>query len=248
MRIDFDELMSPERRARGYVIVLPGIEGRSRWNRRIVQGLLLAGTDSAIEIHDWTFGRIWAVRSLRSRRRHQQQARIIAEKILTYRHDYPQRPVYLIGHSGGGAMTILTLEKLSEEHPATGGILLGAAISPEYDLAPALRNTERGIWSFTSPRDSFFLKFGTRLLGTLDGKRTASAGAVGMRQPLPKADQGNHQGPRYVEIPWTPRLKTYGHNGGHFGYVHADFVRAWIAPIVQGGTVPSHSERRPSQV
>ena len=66
------------RLARGLVIVLPGIEGRSVFNEEICRGLDLGGVDGAIELYDWTSGvpfgfvvNLWS-----SRRNHQEAANI----------------------------------------------------------------------------------------------------------------------------------------------------------------------------
>ena len=105
-------LMTPERLSQGYVIVLPGIEGRSFLNRSIVRGLVAANVPYAIEIHDWTYGPLGYFCNLRDKRRHRSQADEIAGKIVRYRETHPRQPVYLVGHSGGGAMTLFTLERL----------------------------------------------------------------------------------------------------------------------------------------
>lgn len=234
--------LTPERLARGHVIVLPGIEGYSRWNRRIVRGLLSAGVPSGIEIHDWTLGRLLAPWSLRAAKRHREQAELIAQKVAASRQARPQAPVWLIGHSGGGALAVLALERLPAPLRAEGAILLAPAISPGYELRRALQATRRGLWNFSSWGDAFFLMFGTLLLGTLDGRHTIAAGACGFRRRLhPPAETAVEPGasplappagPRLTEVRWHPAMIRDGHWGGHFGAVHPKFVQHWIAPIL----------------
>lgn len=234
--------LTPERLARGHVLVLPGIEGYSRWNRRIVQGLLDAGVPYGLEIHDWTYGRLLAPLSLRAVQRHRVQAERIAQKVAASRQARPQAPVWLIGHSGGGALAVLALERLPPPLRAEGAILLAPAISPGYDLRRALAATHRGLWNFCSWGDVFFLMLGTLLLGTLDGRHTIAAGACGFRR-RPYAAPGTSEErpptrletsppPRLTEIHWRPGMMRQGHFGGHFGAVHPRFVQHWIAPIV----------------
>lgn len=234
--------MTPERLTRGHILVLPGIEGYSRWNRRIVQGLLAAGVPFGIEIHDWTYGRLLAPLSLRAVRRHREQAELVAQKIAASRQARPQAPVWLIGHSGGGALAVLALERLPPPLQAEGAILLAPAISPGYHLDRALAATRRGLWNFCSCGDFFFLMFGTLLLGTLDGRHAIAAGACGFRRrtqssggtgeerPCPGLESPPE--PRLTEIRWRPSMMRLGHFGGHFGAVHPRFVQHWIAPIV----------------
>lgn len=231
MTLDGIALDTPERRERGRIVVLPGIEGHSRWNRSIVRGLVDAGADSSLTIHDWTFGRWLSLYTLRASRRHQIQSELIASQLTDYRREHPQAPVWLIGHSGGGAMSVLTLERLAREHAIDGAILLGAALSPRYDLSHALDRTTRGIWNFSSWGDVFFLVAGTLLFGTIDGRHSISAGASGFRS-FRQIDATDNRESRVTEVPWTRQMLSCGNLAGHFGYVNRRFVRQWIAPIV----------------
>jgi alpha-beta hydrolase superfamily lysophospholipase len=227
-----EELRRPERLVHGHVIVLPGIEGHSRFNRSILRGLQAAGLPHAMEIHDWTFGRWQSLRSLRSTRRHEEQSARIAEKIAATQAAHPGAPIWLIGHSGGGAMSVLTLERLAAEQPIEGAILLAPALSPGYSLATPLARTRRGIWNFSSWGDAFFLMFGTLLMGTVDGRHAIAAGARGFRGSSLVAETPDHPGPRLYEVPWRREMAGDRHFAGHFGPVHARFVERWVAPIL----------------
>jgi alpha-beta hydrolase superfamily lysophospholipase len=239
VRIDGVDLDAAERLQRGRIIVLPGIEGHSRWNRSIVRGLLDAGVECSLDIHDWTFGRWQSLRSLSVTQRHRVQADEIAAQVAAYRVRQPAAPVWLIGHSGGGAMSVLALERLSESTRADGAILLGPALSPGYDLRPALAHTTRGIWNFSSWGDVIFLVVGTLLFGTLDRRRSISAGASGFRahraEDVIDAEESAPAAPspRLIEVPWRREMLRHGNYAGHFGYVNRRFVRHWIAPIIQ---------------
>jgi pimeloyl-ACP methyl ester carboxylesterase len=234
------DLMTSERLEQGYVIVLPGIEGRSILNRSIVRGLVAAEVPYAVEIHDWTYGPLGYFCNLRHRRRHQTQAAVIAGKIVRYRQSHSEQPLYLIGHSGGGAMTLFTLEKLPEPARATGGIMLLAAISPTYDFGPALAKTQRGLWSFSSWADAFFVGLGTLVCGTCDGKHRLAAGMTGFASATIASarhsarQKYNGAPPQLHEIPFRPTMLRQANLGGHFGPVNPLFVRRWIAPIVMG--------------
>ncbi len=241
-----ENLWTAERRACGHVIVLPGIEGHSRWNRSVVRGLQEAGLPYAIEIHDWTFGRMWSLWSLRSTHRHREQSQLIADKVIRSRREHPDAPLWLIGHSGGGAMALLTLALLPADVKVTGAVLLAPAISPTYDLAGALSHTNRGLWNFSSWGDWFFLIMGTTLMGTLDGRHTISAGARGFCPPngttpsarSPDAVSQQTEAPRLVEVPWRREMLTCRNLAGHFGCVHSAFIRDWVAPILAGEELP----------
>jgi pimeloyl-ACP methyl ester carboxylesterase len=227
--------LDAERLNRGYVIVLPGIEGRSWCYRSIVRGLIDADCDRGIEIHDWTAGPFLMLSNLRNRRRHRDQAQRIADKILHYQQDYPDRPVHLIGHSGGGAMVVKTLETLPQGTRVTGAVLLCAGISPRYPLAVAMNRLEQGLWNFHSCGDAFILGLLTTLCGTLDGRHGPAAGCCGFSQEafLP-ASLPNPAAPTLTNVPYRATMARSWNFGGHFGCVNRRFIRDWIAPIIHG--------------
>ncbi|WP_437229195.1 alpha/beta fold hydrolase [Planctomicrobium sp. SH661] len=221
-------LMTDERLQRGYVIILPGIEGRSWLNRCIRRGLKDAGVPYAVEIHDWTCRWPLALYNLRSRRLHNLQAKIIQDKLLSYRQRWPHRPVFLIGHSGGGAMALHILHGMPEKSSISGAVLLGAAISPAYDYRPALKHVERKIWNFTSLADVLFLGLLTAVAGTLDGRNSLSAGMVGFQKrelTLSEAD-------KFQEMPYRLEYCRDRHLAGHFGFTAPRFVRNHVAPLL----------------
>jgi hypothetical protein len=91
-------IRTADRYTRGVVFVLPGIEGRSVWNRNIALGLDEGGVASAIEVYDWTTGVPGTfVYNLANLDRNRQEARKLADRILAYRDRYPGSPVHVIG-------------------------------------------------------------------------------------------------------------------------------------------------------
>jgi len=218
----------PERLDVGLVIVLPGIEGRSFFNMAILQGLLDADVPYAIDIVDWTTGnKLLALYHLRSWRRNQRIAVELAAQIADYRRTHPGRPVWIIGHSGGGAMALFIAKALPEDVRLTGVILLAAAISPRFDLTAVRQRVERGIWSFHSWLDCVFVGLGTTVFGTLDGWHGPAAGMIGLRsllddEGLPPLSQTRHG--------WA--MTRQFHLGGHFGCVHRVFIAESVAPIL----------------
>lgn len=218
----------PERERCGYVLILPGIEGYSILNRRICKGLLNAGVPYAIEIYDWTYRWPLALYNLRSRRLHEKQVRILQQKILSYQQRFPNRPVFLIGHSGGGAMTLRVLESLPEKKTIAGAVLLGAAISPRYDCRPALQHVDRRIWNITSYADFLFLGLMTGVAGTLDGYHSPCAGMMGFGPQ----DLSPVEADKLQELPYRWEYFWTGNLAGHFGYTAPRFVEKYVAPLL----------------
>lgn len=223
--------VEPARLDKGLVLILPGIEGRSFLNISLMQGFLDAGVPYGLEIVDWTTGnKFLALYHLRAWRRNLRIAAQLAEKVQHYQRDYPGRPVWLIGHSGGAGMSVLTLAALPEGTKVTGVVLMAAALSPGFDLSSAFAKVERGLWSFHSWNDWLFVGLGTTLFGTIDGWHGPGAGMLGFRKP---------REPRpFVQTGYHPEMLKQFNLGGHFGCVHRVFVAERVAPILRDPPSP----------
>jgi len=217
------DLLSIPRKDQGYVLVLPGIEGASYFNASVVRGLVDAGIPYAIERYDWTCGFFLFLYNLCSSKLHHQQAEVIADKISQYQSEYPNRPVYLIGHSGGGAMAVLTTSKLARHQSVTGLVLLANAMSHDYQLDDVLARVDQKVWNVTSVGDLFFIGLMTTLLGTFDRKWTFCAGLSGFTRT---------QNEKLVEMPYRAEYVSARNFAGHFGCTAHHFVRKHLAPLL----------------
>jgi len=229
---EFSDWLTPERAEKGYTIILPGVEGTSWFNISVARGLVDAGHDRAIEIHDWTTG-YWPmfVYHLMALERNREKAREIAERIVAYQDRYPGRPVTLIGHSGGAAMTVLVLESLPVDRQVTQAILLAGALSPDYQLDAALARSENGITNYYSGGDALYLIAGTLALGTIDRQHAVSAGAIGFHTPEKlTAEQRELYDAKLRQEPYRLEMFKSLNFGGHFGPVNRRFVAQWVAP------------------
>lgn len=227
-----NDLQTPERRDLGLVIILPGIEGPSYWNHNLARGLADGGVKTAIEIYDWGT-RIpgGMLINLADYERNRTMAASLRDYIVEYLTAHPNHPVHVIGHSGGGGIAILAVEMLPADKPVSSVILLAAALSPDYDLRPALKNTRRSILNYYSPLDAAFLGVGTSVAGTIDRKHTAAAGAVGFnRLPGDSADGVLYR--KLQQIKWDPKMRWHGHLGDHMGWTNQGFVKRYLAPLV----------------
>lgn len=227
------KLAGEQRRRHGLILVLPGIEGESYINHTIAYGLNDAGIPDAIEIFDWTRGRILLLDNLMNRPRNSRQADRLAERIRQYQRAHPERSVHIVAHSGGAGLAALALERLDEDRPITAAILMAPALSPRYNMAPALRRTRRGMYNLYSPHDNFYLAAGTSAFGTIDRKHTRAAGKVGFAMPegLSAADADVYRTKLHQQA-WRWEMLADGHAGGHLGWAGRRFVRNWVARIV----------------
>ncbi len=221
--------VTPQRLDRGLVLVLPGIEGVSHINEGICWGLADAGVHCAIELVDWTMP-VAYLHNLRDQERNRKKAEGIADRIERYQMSCPNRPVILVGHSGGGAMAVWIAEALSPGSRVDGIILLSVSLSPGYLLDVSLGNSRRGIVNFYSRKDWVFLGAGTATWGTMDGKHTASAGMVGFDVPVRPGREGTYR--KLFQIAWQEQMARTGHTGGHRTSGARQFVKHYVAPLV----------------
>ncbi len=225
---------TPARLDSGFTIILPGIEGASFLNSNVAKGLIDGGVPSSVEVYDWTASPLLFPINLRDYWRNRHEARIVARKIVEYQARYPGRPVHLIGHSGGGGIAIMALEELPPRQQITSAILLAPAVAPDYDLRRALLRTRCGIWNYYSPYDVGFLRAGTMLLGTIEGRHTSAAGAVGFTTPWGLDDEDKKlYSDRLHQQRYSRKMAEDGHTGGHMGWASRGFVSHWLAPIIQ---------------
>lgn len=175
---------------RGYILVLEGIDFNVWQMAGTYHGLRDAGIDAAIDVPDWGYRNVFnsGYRNLSDLPNNRRLCEQFARRIGDYLREYPGRPVDIIGYSGGGALAVMTAEALPPGVTLDRIILLGAALSPDYDLSTALSRCRRGIVNFYSSADCLVLGAGTKLYGTIDRRKTPAAGHVGFRVPQEARD------------------------------------------------------------
>jgi pimeloyl-ACP methyl ester carboxylesterase len=237
-----DRIESAERIEQGYVIVLPGIEGKSYLNTSVAKGLEDGGVPYLIEVYDWTAGSVLLFPiTLCDLERNRDEARKVAAKIVEYENAHPGQPVHIIGHSGGGGLAVLVLEALPPDRQVTSAILLAPAIAPDYDLRVALRRTRVGIWNYYSAYDVGFLGAGTWIMGTIDGKHTAAAGQKGFAIPLWLDREGGQLYSRLYQVAYSSKMAETGHLGNHTGWANRRFVAEYLASLINSQRpIPPH--------
>ncbi|MBT3279583.1 MAG: hypothetical protein HN909_05820 [Phycisphaerales bacterium] len=221
--VQHDTYTQEIRRENGLVVILPGIEGTSGFNLDIRRGLDQAGCYRSIPIYNWgnpvpLVGMLFKQAGLGNR----WSAQDIAGRIEDYVDEYPNRPVYIIGHSGGGALAVLIAEEMPEDKPVDGLILLSASISRGYDLTKALARCRRGIVNYYNTSDVGLLGVGTVLFGTADGGRGASAG-------LTSFDFGDD---KLYQVELTREITGPFGGSAHAVATNPGFVSRYVAPWV----------------
>lgn len=221
------------RKENGLVIILPGIEGESEFNHNIRRGLSAAGCFRAMPIYNWgvPIPGIGLLVNQTNVIGNRIAGANIAKMIEKYQDSYPGRPVYIIGHSGGGGVAVFAAEGMSEGRQLDGLVLLSASISASYDLAKALNNCKNGIVNFYNPADTGLLGVGTAVAGNVDGGHGPSAGLNGFKKSWPKLHQ--------VALSRAMTSATGG--GAHDAATRPGFVARHVAPWVLSSQWPPDS-------
>ena len=230
--------MTTDRMNRGLVIILPGIEGESGLNHDIRRGLVNGGLMCAMPIHSW--GRPVPLAGPLLNQMDVIGNRIagagIANMIVDYEKKYPDRPVYIVGHSGGGGIAVFAAEGLPKDVMIDGVVLLSASMSSAYDITKALGHCRKGVLNIYSRADVGLLIVGTTLAGNVDGIRGPATGAIGFDRP------SSHSSPQrilaYQKLFQLELTNTNGSDSAHGSTTRRGFVSRYVAPWLTATSWP----------
>jgi hypothetical protein len=217
----------------GLVLVADGVGTRGLNNsvRSLNYLVARAGLPLTVQPMHWGhgFGRWHA--DLTNVTNHRARAADLVAEVATYSTRYPNSSITLIGRSGGSGIVALALEQLPPDTIELA-IFLAPALSPTYDLGPALRAIRRELVVFWSPLDLVMLGWGTRLFGTIDRVRGPSAGLVGFCPPVsPSADYQTHAA-RLRQVCWNPSMVGTGYLGDHWTIGLPPFLARYVVPLL----------------
>lgn len=218
----------------GVVYVIDGVGGVGYFPRNLEDAFRDCGIPYQVRQHYWSHGYGRWYQDLTDGENIGVYAEALADAVVGYQTRNPGQPVFVVARSGGTAVALEAMTHL-EPDAVEKLVLLNSGLSPEYDMRPSLPAVRTEVVSFWSPRDSFVLGLGTRTFGTLDGVRTRAAGRVGFTVPevLSHSDQRQYEKLRQVE--WQPEMRQVGHGGNHLGSAATDFLKAYVAPLIDTG-------------
>lgn len=179
----------------------------------------------------WLFGEIWT--DLMWLRRNRVMGGKLAHKLLAFRRSHPGVTIHLLALSGGAGIAVFACELLRGRRLVETLILACPALSPGYNLGPALRAVRR-CYALVSSRDTLILGLGTRIFGTTDRKFSRGAGLVGFHLPEGISDEDREAYERIRQIRWSAALKRDAHDGGHAGWASVPFLRRHLAGLLRG--------------
>jgi pimeloyl-ACP methyl ester carboxylesterase len=193
---------------------------------------VVAGTATPLQIEPfgWSRGYGRYILDQIDHDNHLAQGYRLASQVCAYRRAYPDRRIYLMGHSAGCAVVLAAAEILPPDS-VNRIILLAPSVGRTYDLRPALRTARAGIDVFHSNEDRVILGLGMRIFGTTDGNQFSAAGQFGFIPVIACPADAALYG-KLRQHPWHPVVEWSGHEGGHFGNNQAGFLQAYVLPLL----------------
>ena len=216
------------------LFILDGVGGFQFGPLMVRRALRLERQALGTVLYHWQFGlpgEIWT--DLMWLRRNRLMGAKLARKLLAFRRAHPKTRIHLLAYSGGAGIAVFACEQLRARPLIETLVLPCPALSPVYNLAPALRATRR-CYAMVSRRDRGILGLGTRIFGTMDRRFLAAAGMTGFQMPVGASEEDRNAYGRLREIHWSPSLKKLGHHGGHTGWLAIPFLRTHLLPILRG--------------
>jgi hypothetical protein len=157
--------------------------------------------------------------------RYKVSGQMLASTVIAWRANHPHDTICLAGHSAGAAVVLAAAECLppgSVDHI----VLLEPSLSAYCDLTPALVCARCAVDLYYSPKDCFLLSIW--IFGNCDHCWTKIMGVSGSL--LACHDEALCS--KLRQHPWEPEVKWTGHNGGHFGCLKPEHLRAYVLPLL----------------
>lgn len=235
---DEDQADAKERLPRGCFFYFDGAGGgtaQANYAKGVMDGMRAAGYPGASRMMPWETGRGLVADEDASVLYKRQKAVKAAEQIRSYQRMFPSAPVCVLGFSAGTAEVAFTLEALDESERVDRVVLLGAAISRNYDMTEALKRVKDKLYIITSTHDRM-LKILMPFSGTADRKfHVPGAGLRGFVLPRGASDETRRlYAEKIVTIPYEKEFRKDGDRGLHFDNVKMGFIRDFVAPLLMG--------------
>lgn len=183
-------------------------------------------------------GEIWT--DLMWVRRNRLMGAKLARRLLAFRRTHPEARIHVVAFSGGAGVAVFACERLRGRRLMETLVLACPALSPAYNLGPALQAVGR-CYALVSHRDTWILGFGTVIFGTVDRRFSPAAGQLGFRTPTGISTEDARAYERLREIRWSPALRRVGHHGGHTGWAGTAFLQRYLPEMLRGEvSLPLH--------
>ncbi|MDR3620396.1 MAG: alpha/beta hydrolase [Paludisphaera borealis] len=225
-----------EIRSEALVVVADGIGGFDLCGRALARVIKASGLSYTTRVVRWGHGVGRWYADLSNAANCDARADEVAETVRLHHDAHPGEPIFLVGKSGGCAVIVKVLERLSGSGVVVERVvLLAPALSPGYDLTKALGSVRRDVSVFWSPLDVIILGAGTRIFGTSDRVWCSGAGRVGFLRPKAGTDDPARVAAykKLRQIRWSPRMSSTGYLGGHLGPDSPRFLKKYVVPLLR---------------
>lgn len=213
----------------GLVIIVEGVGGIDMVCKSAALAFRQVGLPHEVHYFNWSHGAGKVLRDLQDTQHVFKKAEELAAFIKDYRDRHPRRRIYVIGKSGGTGLVLYAVQTLPP-NTVDRVILLSPAVSPAFDLRPALRATRQQMVSFHSRNDRMVLGWGTSQFGTIDRYYGKSAGMIGFTIPDQLSQEDKRLYMRLVQVPWTARMLREGNVGTHSSTSMPWFLTSEVIP------------------
>ncbi len=210
------------------VIALDGVGGTGIMPQLLKLAVKVSKSELHVQRYFWTHGYLRPFQDLLDKEHIERKGEELAKIIRSARDE--SNHVQIIAKSGGCLVAVKALEQLDADETSRV-ILMSPAISPHYDLSPALGAVSGKMICFHSQHDKVILGLGTKIFGTSDGVRTVSAGCVGFANP-PNTSLNLDQYAKLEQHSWTPSMLKQLHTGLHSGNSSFPWILKHIVPIL----------------
>ncbi len=217
-----------------FLVIVDGVGGFQFAPILIRRMLRLADATMGTVYFPWQFGLVGEIfTDLMWLRRNKKMGAKLAEELTKLRQEFPQAKIHLVSYSGGVGISVFALELLPNSTIVESLIMACPALSPTYNLAPALSNVSRA-YALVSNGDYGILGIGTTVLGTTDRKHCAAAGQRGYQLPTNTKTEDIVEYAKLKELRWDKSQRELGHSGGHTGWASGPWLAKHMLPIIAG--------------
>lgn len=216
------------------LVVVDGVGGFQFAVLAVRRALRMCGSSLATVMFKWQLGPPGQIfTDLMWLRRNRLIGCRFARRLRGLRRAHPHARIHVLAVSGGAGIAVFACERLAGRRVVETLVLACPALSPRYNLGPALRAVRRA-YALVSERDRVILGLGTRILGTTDRRFVAAAGQVGFHTPDDASPADRRAYDRLGQVRWSPALRAIGCYGGHPGFLAVGFLRVHLLPLLAG--------------
>lgn len=210
------------------VVLVPGCAGDGFWYNDLRKSVAATQPAVTVRTFEWGAPKFLYVLNLQDQKIHDEAEAALAKAIKSWRDRYPAGRLTLLGHSAGCGVILGSLSRLEKRVDVENVVLLAPSVSPDYQIAPALRQIAGTLHVFFSDSDRLWLGWRTSTFGTYDSVKSEAAGKVGLN--VEQLDSNLRC--KIVQHSYEREFLELGNGGGHFGPLARRFDQKVIAPLV----------------